>query len=51
MGIIQNAVEMELFLAQPEYARSIQIGQYEVNSSMSVDEIANLITGKSDSSN
>lgn len=49
MGIIQNAVEMELFLAQPEYARSIQKGQYKVNSSMSVEEIANLITGKRNS--
>lgn len=49
MGIIKNAVEMELFLAQPEYARSIQIGQYQVNSSMSIEEIANLITRKSDS--
>ena len=45
----QFAVEMELFLAQPEYARSIQIGQYQVNSSMSIEEIANLITRKSDS--
>jgi len=49
MGIIQNAVEMELFLAQPEYARSIQKGQYKVNSSMTIEEIANLITGKRNS--
>lgn len=46
MGIIQNAIEMELFLAQPEYSRSIQKGQFQVNSSMTIEEIANLITGK-----
>lgn len=46
MGIVKNSVEMELFLAQPEYSRSLQIGQYELNSSMSVEEIANIITGK-----
>lgn len=51
MGIIQNAVEMELFLAQPQYSRSIQKGQFEVNSSMTVEEIANLITGKTKSPN
>ena len=46
LGIIKNSVEMELFLAQPEYAKSIQKGQFELNSSMSVEEIANTITGK-----
>lgn len=51
IGIIQNAVEMELFLAQPQYSRSIQKGQFEVNSSMTIEEIANLITGKTKSPN
>lgn len=46
MGIVNNSVEMELFLAQPEYARSIQKGQFELNSSMTVEEIADIITGK-----
>ncbi|KOS61874.1 hypothetical protein FJQ98_18795 [Lysinibacillus agricola] len=45
-GIIENSVEMELLLANPKYARSLQIGSYEINSSMSLEEIANLITGK-----
>jgi len=45
-GIITNSVEMELLLANPKYARSLQIGSYEVNSSMTLEEIANLITGK-----
>ncbi|MGE7913109.1 hypothetical protein [Lysinibacillus xylanilyticus] len=44
--IIANSVEMELLLANPKYARSLQIGSYEVNSSMSLEEIAKLITGK-----
>lgn len=45
-AIIQNSVEMELLLANPKYSRSLQIGAYEVNSSMSNEEIAKLITGK-----
>lgn len=45
-GIIPNSVEMELLLANAKYARSLQIGSYEVNSSMSLEEIAKLITGK-----
>ena len=45
-GIISNSVEMELLLANAKYARSLQIGSYEVNSSMSLEEIAKLITGK-----
>lgn len=44
--IISNSVEMELLLANPKYSRSLQIGSYEVNSSMTNEEIANLITGK-----
>lgn len=46
LGVINNSVEMELFLAQPEYARSLQTGQYKLNSSMTIEEIANMITGK-----
>ncbi|MFJ7953442.1 hypothetical protein ACIQZG_18210 [Lysinibacillus sp. NPDC096418] len=45
-GIISNSVEMELLLANAKYSRSLQIGAYEVNSSMSNEEIAKLITGK-----
>ena len=37
---------MELFLAKPEYAKYIQIGQFDLNSSMTIEEIANIITGK-----
>jgi len=47
LGIIKNSVEMELFLAQPEYATTLQKGQFKLNSSMSIEEIANIITGKS----
>ena len=35
-GIITNSVEMELLLANPKYARSLQIGSYEVHSSMTI---------------
>ncbi|WP_285396295.1 hypothetical protein [Lysinibacillus sp. fls2-241-R2A-57] len=45
-GIIDNSVEMEILLANPKYARSLQIGSYEINSSMPLEEIAKLITGK-----
>ncbi|MGE7687737.1 hypothetical protein ACQKMI_00855 [Lysinibacillus sp. NPDC097214] len=45
-GVIENSVEMELLLANPKYARSLQIGAYELNSSMSLEDIAKLITGK-----
>ncbi|WP_337980811.1 hypothetical protein [Lysinibacillus sp. JNUCC-52] len=45
-GIIPNSVEMELLLANAKYARSLQIGSYEVNSSMTLEDIAKLITRK-----
>ncbi len=45
-GIIENSVEMEILLANAKYARSLQIGSYEINSAMSLEEIAKLITGK-----
>lgn len=46
LGIVKNGLEMELYLAKPEYAKTIQIGQFELNSSMTIEEIANIITGK-----
>ena len=45
-GIIANSRELELFLSKPEYARSIQIGQFELNSGMSIEEMAKTLTGK-----
>ncbi|SOC36234.1 MltG/YceG/YrrL family protein [Ureibacillus acetophenoni] len=50
LGIVKNGLEMELYLAKPEYAKTIQIGQFDLNSSMSIEEIANIITGKKASS-
>lgn len=47
MGIVSNSVQMELFLAQPEYAKTIQKGQFELNSTMTIEEIAKIITGDS----
>ena len=47
LGIIENGRELELFLYKPEYARSIQKGQFELNSNMSIEEMALILTGKS----
>lgn len=46
MDVIDHASDMELLLSRPEYARSIQMGQFAVNSNMTMEEIADLITGK-----
>lgn len=46
LGIVNNALEVELYLARPEYARSIQIGEFDLHSGMSIEEIAKIITGK-----
>ena len=46
-GIVENGRELELFLYKPEYARSLQKGQFELNSSMSFEEMALILTGKS----
>ena len=46
LGIIENGRELELYLYKPEYARSIQKGQFELNSSMTLEEMANILTGK-----
>lgn len=46
LGIVKNGLEMELYLAKPEFAKSIQIGHFELKSSMSIEEIANTLTGK-----
>ena len=47
LGIIENGRELELYLYKPEYARSIQKGQFELNSNMSIEEMALMLTGKS----
>lgn len=46
LGIVSNGRELELFLAKPEYARSIQKGAFDLRSDMTIDEIAKIITGK-----
>lgn len=46
-GIIENSRELELYLAKPEYSRSIQKGQFELNSNMTIEEMAKILTGKS----
>lgn len=46
LGIVKNGRELELFLSKPEYARTIQKGMFELNSSMTLEEMANILTGK-----
>ena len=45
-GIIENGRELELYLSKPEYARSLQIGQFELHSDMTLEQMAKLLTGK-----
>lgn len=47
LGIVSNGRELELFLSKPEYARSIQKGVFELTSEMTIEQIANTLTGKS----
>lgn len=46
LGIVENGRELELFLAKPEYARSIQKGAFDLRSDMTIEEIAKILTGK-----
>lgn len=46
LGIVQNGRELELFLAKPEYSRSIQKGAFDLRSDMTIEEIAKTLTGK-----
>lgn len=45
-GIIQNSRELELFLSKPEYATTIQKGQFDLTSDMTIEEMALVLTGK-----
>ena len=45
-GIIENGRELELYLSKPEYARSLQIGQFELHSTMTLEQMAKTLTGK-----
>ncbi|KGR81575.1 hypothetical protein [Lysinibacillus odysseyi] len=45
-GIIANGRELELFLSKPDYSRSIQKGQFELSSTMTLEEMAKTLTGK-----
>jgi len=46
LKIIENGRELELYLAKPEYARSIQKGVFELSSNMTLEEMAKILTGK-----
>ena len=45
-GIIENGRELELYLYKPEYARSLQKGQFELHSAMTLEQMARTLTGK-----
>ena len=45
-GIISNGRELELYLSKPEFARSIQKGAFDLSSDMTIEQIANILTGK-----
>lgn len=45
-GIIESSHEFEEFLQENDWSRSIQIGTYELDSTMSYDEIGRIITKK-----
>ncbi|MFD1705409.1 hypothetical protein ACFSCZ_01420 [Siminovitchia sediminis] len=44
-GVIDDADSLNEFLASQNWQQAIQIGKYEVNSEMSIKEIAEIITG------
>ena len=46
LGVVENGRELELYLAKPEYSRSIQKGAFDLRSDMTIEEIAKTLTGK-----
>jgi TolA-binding protein len=46
LKIVENGRQLELFLSKPDYARSVQKGQFELSSDMTLEEMANILTGK-----
>ena len=46
LRLVENGRELELFLYKPEYSRSIQKGQFELSSDMTLEEMALTLTGK-----
>lgn len=45
-GIVDSGREFEQFLTKKDWTRSIQVGTYQLNSSMSYEEIGTIITKK-----
>ena len=46
LGIVTNGRELELYLSKPEFARSIQKGAFDLRSDMTIEEIAQVLTGR-----
>lgn len=45
-GIVKSGKDFEQFLTKKDWTRSIQVGTYELNSSMSYEQIGKIITKK-----
>lgn len=45
-GLVESAVEFDKYLCENGYDKIISVGEYELDFSMSFEEIANKITGK-----
>lgn len=46
LGVVTNGRELELYLAKPEYSRSIQKGAFDIRSDMTIEQIAKVLTGQ-----
>lgn len=46
LGIVTNGRELELYLAKPEYSRSIQKGAFDLRSDMTIEQIAKVLIGQ-----
>lgn len=46
LGIVKNGRELELYLSKPEYARTVQIGQFDLSSDMTLEQMAKILTGQ-----
>lgn len=46
LNLLDNGRQLELFLSKPGYSRIIQKGSFELSSDMTIEEMANILTGK-----
>jgi hypothetical protein len=46
LNLLENGRQLELYLSKPDYARSVQKGSFELSSSMTLEEMASILTAK-----